>query len=79
MEVGRLGANPGDETSQLGIGSQARDVGQASGDLGLGVAGVDGAVTDLMQPHRAEPGTAAGARHKVMQAAARAGRDRPPA
>ena len=59
MEVGRLGADPGDEAGQLGVGAQALGVGQAAGDLGFGVAGVDGAVADLVQPHRPQPIAAA--------------------
>ena len=77
VEVGRLRAHPCGKAGKLRIGLELFDIGQPTRDLDLAVAGVDGAVADLVQPHGAELGAAAGARHEMVAARAGMGRYRP--
>jgi hypothetical protein len=76
VEICGLAADPGQEPRDLQIGPQGLHIGEALGDLGLAVAGMDGRVADLVQPDRAPVRPAFQLRSQVVEAGAGAGRDR---
>ena len=75
MKAGRLAGDPGDEGGELRIGTQRFDIVEAMGQLGFGEAGMDGAMADLVQAHRAQMGAALEARGQMMAAGLGLGRD----
>src|ERR1700712_2467871 len=68
VETVGLGPAPGDEAADLRVRPQRRHVGEAPGDLGLAVAGMDGRMADLVQAHRALVGAPLQLRREVVQA-----------
>ena len=79
VEVVGLGADPGDEARQLRVVAQRRRVGEMPGDLGFRVAGVDGGMADLVQPHGAPVGAALKLGGQVVEGGPRLQRDGPAA
>ena len=75
VEIVRFGPDPGQELGQGRVRLQARDVVQASRQLGFRKARVDGAVADLMQLDGGELGAALQLRHQVVAARPRTRRD----
>ncbi len=79
MECIRLGADPTQETGKLRVVAQALDVGQSTGEFGLGVTGVDRAVADLVKQNGRPTPTALEDGREMMAALATLGWDLTPA
>ena len=75
VEIVRFGTDPGQEFGQGRFRLQARDVVQASRQLGFRKARVDGAVADLMKLDGGELGATLQLRHQVVAARPRTRRD----
>lgn len=75
MEIVGLGADPCDEAGEFGIVAQALGVGEVAGDLGLGVAGVDGRMADLVQAHGLAAGASLELGDQVVEGGFRSGRN----
>lgn len=72
----RLRSDPGQELGEEWIGLEAAHIGQSTRDLGFGETRVNGAVAELVEVNRSEPGAALQLRHEMVTARFGARRDR---
>ncbi len=79
MEARGLVGDSGDKGRDFGIGAQRLDIIEPLGQLGFGKPGMDGAVADLMQAHRAHVCAALEPRRQMVAARFSLGRNRPAA